>query len=49
MQDDRKIRVVEAWLSDKYTLKQIATMNNIDQGTVSRIITEYLNSLKIKK
>lgn len=48
MQTDRGRKVVEAWLSDKFTLKQIATMNNMAQGTASRIITRYLNSLKKK-
>lgn len=38
MQTDRCRKVIEAWLSDKFTLKQIAIMNNMAQGTASRII-----------
>lgn len=48
MQADRDKRVVEAWLTGKYSLDQIASMNDIVTTTASRIITGYLNSLKKK-
>ena len=45
---ERDKKVVEAWLTGKYSLGQIALMNDIVTTTVSRIIAGYLDSLKKK-
>lgn len=46
---ERDKRVIEAWLTGKYNLGEIASMNGIGKTLTSRIITDYLKSLKKNK